>query len=421
MTLTNVAGATEWFDDDASNPDRGIYTQLLSDGTPGLVDHEDAHDVATDPLDYLFEKTVVDPVSGAPLTLVIPGDTVRHRLRLENRSSSPLGGLAFTDEIDRLNGSPLFEPGSLTLVTVPAGADTSGTDPNGGVAGTGVVDVRNLSVAAGSSVIVEFDVTLVSSIPDGTLATNQADLLIADASFGLSDDPGVNGAADPFVAGDEDPTVVTIGSGPVFRVEKVSTDLDGDPAVLLAGETLRYTITVRNVGDADATDAVLRDAIPALTTYVAGSTTLERHRSRRTSRGRRPSRAATGLLLWSPDDPTPGVLLAAGSDPGRTATLTFDVVVDPAAADATIISNQAFVSAIAGGISDQPSDDPGTSLPDDPTLDVVGSNALLFAPKSAMLLVGQWRHRRGRSRRRPSIHDRRLQQRGDRRDGGGSR
>ncbi len=76
------------------------------------------------------------------------------------------------------------------------------------------------------------------------------------------------------VAGDEDPTRVTIVSAPAFRVQKISTDLTGDPNVLLAGETLRYTITVKNIGNADAVNVVLRDAVPANTTYVAGSTTL---------------------------------------------------------------------------------------------------------------------------------------------------
>ena len=137
-------------------------TWRLSATAVWVVDHEDAHTLTTGLLDYLFEKTVVDPVSGALLTTAGPGDTLRYRLRIENRTPGPLVGLGFTDEIDRLNGSPLFEPGSLTLVTVPAGADTSGTDPNGGAAGTGVVDVRDISVAAGASVLVEFDVTLVA-------------------------------------------------------------------------------------------------------------------------------------------------------------------------------------------------------------------------------------------------------------------
>ena len=44
-TLTNVAGATEWFDDESSNPDRVTFTRTLTDGTPGTLDHEDAHTV----------------------------------------------------------------------------------------------------------------------------------------------------------------------------------------------------------------------------------------------------------------------------------------------------------------------------------------------------------------------------------------
>ena len=51
------------------------------------------------------------------------------------------------------------------------------------------------------------------------------------------------------VPGDEDPTRVTVVSAPVFQVQKISTDLTGDPNVLLAGETLRYTITVKNIGN----------------------------------------------------------------------------------------------------------------------------------------------------------------------------
>ena len=63
----------------------------------------------------------------------------------------------------------------------------------------------------------------------------------------------------PTSPGDEDPTRVTIVSAPVFQVRKISTDLTGDPNVLLAGETLRYTITVKNVGNGNATNVVLRD------------------------------------------------------------------------------------------------------------------------------------------------------------------
>ena len=386
VALTNVAGATEWFDDAPSNPDRGRYDRALSDGTVGTVDHEDAHTVATDPLDFLFEKTVVDPVSGTPITQAMPGDTLRYRFSFENRSANALTGLGFRDELDGLNVAPRFEVGSLALVTVPAGADVTGTDPSGGAAGTGLVEVLDLTVAAGGSLLVEFDATLSPVIPNGSLATDQAALLTIGAPFGLSDDPGVNGAADPSVAGDEDPTVVPIVSAADFLVEKLSADLDGDPAVLRAGERLRYTITAKNVGSENAADATIRDAIPVNTTYVVGTTTLNGAPVPDAPGGVAPF--VDGLPLQAPEDPTPGAMRADPSPAAdNVATLTFEVRVDADVIDGTVIANQAFVSAPAAGVVDQPSDDPRTPLPDDPTRDVVGDSPLLFAPKSVALIV----------------------------------
>ena len=49
--------------------------------------------------------------------------------------------------------------------------------------------------------------------------------------------------------GDEDPDAGDDRVGARFLVQKISTDLTGDPNVLLAGETLRYTITVKNIGN----------------------------------------------------------------------------------------------------------------------------------------------------------------------------
>jgi uncharacterized repeat protein (TIGR01451 family) len=71
----------------------------------------------------------------------------------------------------------------------------------------------------------------------------------------------------------------------------------------------------------------------------------------------------------------------------NVATIAFDVVVYPDVPDGTVISNQAFLSAPSYGIADQPSDDPRTAVPDDPTRDIVGNLPLLFATKSAALQI----------------------------------
>ena len=139
----------------------------------------------------------------------------------------------------------------------------SNTSSTGGTNGTGVLDIRNLNVFPSGEVLIEFDITLSSTLSNGTVVTNQSAVRLGDGSFfASSDDPNVNGTANPGVSGDEDPTRVTIASAPVFQVRKISTDLTGDPNVLLAGETLRYTITVKNVGNGYATNVVLRDLVP---------------------------------------------------------------------------------------------------------------------------------------------------------------
>src|SRR5262249_32891223 len=95
-----------------------------------------------------------------------------------------------------------------------------------------------------------------------------------------------------------------------------------------------------------------------------------------------------GIALYAPENTTPGAMRA---DPSATAnnvaTIVFDVVVDASVIDGTVISNQSFVSAVTSGVVDQPSDDPDTPTPNDPTRDIVGSLPLLSAEKPAALLV----------------------------------
>ena len=385
--LTNIAGATRWFSievaDPASPGDARTYARALTDGTPGALDHEDEHTfVEFTPL-LTFEKTVINVTSGDdPATVATPGDTLRYTLRLENLSDAAVNNLRIVDELDRLNASAAFQPGSLNILTVPSGADSTGTNASGGAAGTGVLDVDNLNLGGlGATLLIEFEVTLAPVIANGSYVANQSELLYAGNVVAASDDPTVNGAADPTVAGDEDPTRVLIESAAYLTVEKISTYLTGDPTVLLAGEMLRYTITVQNIGTDNASGVEIVDQVPANTTYVAGSTTLNGIAVADSGTGGSP--LTDGILINAPQDPTPGVMNTAVAN--NTATIIFDVLVSPDVGDGTVLSNQAFVSAPASGIADQPSDDPRTPIANDPTRDIVGRLPLLFAEKSAQL------------------------------------
>jgi uncharacterized repeat protein (TIGR01451 family)/fimbrial isopeptide formation D2 family protein len=384
ILLTNVAGVTRWFSADPEAPGTAprAYDRELTDGTPGIPDHEDAYSVNTQAPVLSFLMSVQNMTTGQnPGREAGPGDTLGYTILIENSGPVGLFDFILSEELDRLNAVPAFAAGSLNLTSVPAGADTSGTDAFGGAHGTGLLQVADLNVDAGATVTVVFEATLVPVIDSGTVVLGQAEVPLTDSDSLYSDDPNI--------AGDTDPTETRITSAPDFEVLKTSTIQSGDPTVLMAGETLRYTLTIQNIGDEDAVNVSLRDAIPAHTTYVANSTTLNGAAVADPVPGVSP--LESGMPIHAPEDPTPGHLRADAA-PGatHTAVVTFDVVVDPNAMDGLVVENQGFVGGSGRGSGlqpEQPSDDPATPTPDDPTRNVVGNLPRLYAHKTVELLT----------------------------------
>jgi uncharacterized repeat protein (TIGR01451 family) len=147
-----------------------------------------------------------------------------------------------------------------------------------------------------------------------------------------------------------------ITAAPILSAQKSVTDLDG--GVTRPGHVLRYTITVQNTGNTVATGAALADAIPAHTTYVAGSTTLNAA----------PIADVGGAMPFA----SSAVINSAGAlsgqiNAGATAVIVFQVTIDnPLPAGVTNVSNQALVSANA--VASILTNNPGTSAPGDPTI-----------------------------------------------------
>jgi large repetitive protein len=103
VTLTNVAGAIQWFNGDSSISTRKAYTRTLTNGTPGVTDHEDAFTVTVALAGYFFDKTVADLTSGAnPATTALPGDKLRYTLRFRTTNQA-LSNFRIFDELDAMN------------------------------------------------------------------------------------------------------------------------------------------------------------------------------------------------------------------------------------------------------------------------------------------------------------------------------
>jgi len=163
-------------------------------------------------------------------------------------------------------------------------------------------------------------------------------------------------------------TDLTAGKGPDTidsTVESLIT-VTGDAVVVSTKSSvhnpvtseIEYTITIRNNGNADATSVLLQDAIPANTTYVAGSATTS---GLITSNG--DTVPATAVLDETIDDIDfngDGDALDTAVDglsatdavlpPNATVTVTYTVSYDPAVVPGgTSISNIAYVIADVDG------------------------------------------------------------------------
>lgn len=392
--LTNVAGATQWFSQDTAGAgatgETRSFTRTLTDGSVGTLDHEDAHALTTEPPTMLVQKTVFNVTTGQSGATARPGDRLRYSVLVSNVSPVTLPDFSLRDDVGALNAEAVFVPGSLALTTVPAGADASLTNASGGSNGAGLVDVRNLALGPQGSVtetvLVEFEVTLAAVLDNGSVVLNQGTLGAFGATIATTDDPNVNGVDDASVAGDEDPTRTVISSAPAWRLQKISDDLTGDASVLMPGDTLRYTLTVKNIGNEDAIDVVLRDLVPAFTSYVAGSTRLNGVAVSDPAAGVSPLQ--NGLLINAAGSPV-GVMEAdASAAAANVATITFNVTVDAGAMSGTIIANQGFVNGSGAGgtaFQEKPSDDPATAVADDPTRDIIGNLPLVDAQKTVTL------------------------------------
>ena len=396
-TLVNHAGVTQWFSWDTAGAgatgEVREYNELLTDPVTAatVLDHEDATTVVINAPILSIQKTVVNATTGQdPGSNASPGDTLIYTILINNTGPVDASNFSLTDEPDRLSTGPaLFETGSLNITSIPVGADASNSDAIGGTLGTGLLDVQNLTVPSGGSITIVFEMTLAPVITSGTVVLNQAQVNGPNFVNLLSDDPNVNGVDNPLILGDEDPTETLITSAPVFQIEKISQDLTGDPTVLQPGDTLRYTITVRNIGNENSINTTLRDQIPANTTYVSGSTTLNGIVVSDPTAG--VSALDAGMLINAPENTTAGLMQAVDvSVMTNIATVTFDVTINSNVINGTVISNQGFVDGEGDGsgpLLNQPSDDPGTPAVDDPTLDIVGDAPALDSQKTVQIVV----------------------------------
>jgi uncharacterized repeat protein (TIGR01451 family) len=178
LVLTNVAAATQWYSADVANtPPPHSYTYSFSTIAPGTpldaTDPEAAHSLTTEAPILQFLKSVRNVTTGQnPGANASPGDLLHYTITINNLSTLDANNFTLTDELDRINASAMFMPGTLQLLSIPAGSTATLTSATGGSKGTGLVDIRNLTVLGSNSVTIDFEVRLAAVITSGTAVLN---------------------------------------------------------------------------------------------------------------------------------------------------------------------------------------------------------------------------------------------------------
>jgi len=220
-----------------------------------------------------------------------PGDVVMYMVTLNNTGTSNAYGVLVTDTV----------PMSMTYLS--GGADSGSFGQMGGViTWTGDVDYGVpvvITFTAGISEDVPLDENNQKVIPN-TVCINDG----VNPVFSKEVDVTVTGVADLYHAG----TTKTV-----------------DRTVADAGEVLTYTIVVSNTGTGKAFNAELYDVIPADTSIVSGSWSLD---------------GPGSVLFYAADN---SVRWFGGLAVGEQAVVTYAVQVDEAVFDGDVITNTATV------------------------------------------------------------------------------
>jgi uncharacterized repeat protein (TIGR01451 family)/fimbrial isopeptide formation D2 family protein len=196
-TLTNVAGAIQWFDGDSTTPNRKTFTGPLTNGTPGVLDNQDAHTVTV----VISQLTITKQVSVVGGGAALPGGPLDYLVHVTNASTSPATPVVITDDLSSAG------VGRLTFVN-PAATMNGST---AGVTVVGSVLTANYSsvngpLQPGQSIDVRFRAQIAAGLPAGTTLTNTAvvtwnnppQTVSASASVDIGGVPGVgslNGTA----------------------------------------------------------------------------------------------------------------------------------------------------------------------------------------------------------------------------------
>src|SRR5499433_1437988 len=249
-TLTNVAGTTLWYNGPSSDTGRQSYTCTLTNGTPGVLDCQDAHTV-TAVIPALTISKQVTVVGGGR---ALPGATLDYLVHVTNTSANPVNPVVITDTLNAAGAGALtYVPGTATMNGSPSGVSVAGNVITANYSGT------YGPLAPGGTIDVRFRATLGSALAGGTIVTNTGVVT-------WNTPPQTASAS----------VSITIGAVPGLAITKQVSVVGGGAAV--PGGQLDYLVHVTNNSATPVNPTVITDNLNAAgagaLTYVAGSASM---------------------------------------------------------------------------------------------------------------------------------------------------
>lgn len=175
--------------------------------------------------------------------LLLAGDTLQYVITIDDASDLAVSNISVSDDL------PANISGFSILSTPPNSTNSSSN--SGGANGTGYLDIRNISLAAGATEQIVLEVYVSSTAPVGASLQNTANI-----SYGSS-----NWVVD---TGD-----ITVVKPDLSDSLKDAADVNG--GWLLPGETAKYTITIDDAENLELSGIQITDHLPA---YIDSFTIL---------------------------------------------------------------------------------------------------------------------------------------------------
>jgi uncharacterized repeat protein (TIGR01451 family) len=307
---------------------------------------------ATDPTSFTTVGALVTAtktVSAGPYTV---NGSVTYTITLTNSGNATAGDNAGNEFTDVL-------PAQLTLVSANASSGTAVA-----TIGTNTVTWNGSIASGGGTVTITINATINPSA-GGATVTNQGTLSFdgnndgTNESTGMTDDPGVGGAADG--------TAIVVQGVALDVLTKTVT------GTFSPGTNVTYTIVINNTGDATAPDNAgneLTDVLPAQLTLVSANA----------SSGTAVATIGTNTVTWNGSIPA-----------GSSVTITIVATINANVPRGTTISNQASHSFDADNNGSNEttvlSDDPGTGAANDATAFAVTGSIPTASGLGLMLLA----------------------------------